>query len=70
MVYKLKIAKQMPTIEEKYEEAFTKYVKEESIKSFVTQQLECFPTLASAWVMIDCKSVHLSSILCRLSIIC
>jgi len=37
MVYKLKIAKQMPTIEEKYEEAFTKYVKEESIKSFDTQ---------------------------------
>ena len=40
MVYKLKIAKKMPTIEEKYEEAFTKYVKEESIKSFDTQRHE------------------------------
>ena len=36
----------------------------------VTQQLQGLPTLASSWVVIDCKSVHLSSILSRLSIIC
>ena len=35
----------------------------------VTQQLEGLPALASSGVVIDCKSVHLSSILSRLGVI-
>ena len=35
----------------------------------VTQQLQCLPALASSGVMIDCKSVHLWSILSRLGVI-
>jgi len=35
----------------------------------VTQQLQGLPTLASAWVVIDCKSVHLPSILSRCDVI-
>ena len=35
----------------------------------VTQQLQGLPTLASSWVVIDCKSVHLSSILSRCDVI-
>ena len=35
----------------------------------VTQQLQGLPTLASSGVVIDCKSVHLSSILSRCDVI-
>jgi hypothetical protein len=39
------------------------------LNTVVTQQLQGLPTLASSGVMIDCKSVHFSSILSRCDVI-